>query len=451
MSATRLGLAALYKQIRNYIRIVSLAVLLICVLVFSVFAANSLVQSKLMIAIMALFMAALAIPVSFVMSVVLAHKITDKILNYNLDNLNDDELYNELKPMAVRILKLENTVEQQQLDAFKRQEEYKILTDSMSEGFLIIDSGMKPLICNPVAMRLLEYKFAQDDKDEPRSIIMKAVRSAFDGKFTEKKIRFEGKVYHLTANPVFQEEKVAGVAVVIIDETEIAAIDQMRREFTANVSHELKTPLTSISGFAELMANGMVQSEDISDFSQNIYNEAQRLIVLVNDIIRLSQIEDDTHLYEESKVDLLEVARDVSERLQGAAARRDVSIRILGKSAVINGVEQIIFEMMRNLCDNSIKYNHNGGIVEISITSDENKASFTVADTGIGIPIEHHARIFERFYRVDKSHSKEIGGTGLGLSIVKHGAEFHNADILLDSSTNLGTRITVTFKKNRNT
>ncbi len=441
----------MYKQIRNYIRIVSLAVLLICVLVFSVGAANALEQSRFVIIFVALFMALMAIPVSFVMSVVLAHKITDRIFGYDLDSLSEDDVYDELKPMAVRILKHEKTIEKQQLDAFKRQEEYKILTDSMSEGFLIIDSDMKPLICNPIAMRLLEYKFAEDNKEEPRSIIMKAVKSAYNGKRTEKRIIFEGSDYHLTANPVFQDEKVVGVAVVIIDETEIALMDRMRREFTANVSHELKTPLTSISGFAELMANGMVQSEDITDFSQNIYNEAQRLIVLVNDIIRLSQIEDDTHLYEETKVDLFEVARDVAERLQGAAARRDVSIKVTGKSAVINGVEQIIFEMMRNLCDNSIKYNRIGGSVEIAVKSDDNTASVTVSDTGIGIPIEHHARIFERFYRVDKSHSKEIGGTGLGLSIVKHGAEFHDAEISLESGEDIGTKIIIAFKKNDNT
>ncbi len=446
-----MGLAQVYKQIRNYIRIVSFVVLLICVLVFGVYAANAFDQSRLTIFFLAMFMSMLAIPVSFVVSVVLAHKITDKIFAYDLDNLNEDDVYDELKPMAVRILKHERTIEKQQLDAFKRQEEYKILTDSMSEGFLIIDSDMKPLICNPIAMRLLEYKFAEDNKEEPRSIIMKAVKSAYNGKRTEKKIKFEGIDYHLTANPVFQDEKVVGVAVVIIDETEIALMDRMRREFTANVSHELKTPLTSISGFAELMANGMVQSEDITDFSQNIYNEAQRLIVLVNDIIRLSQIEDDTYLYEETNVDLLEVAHDVAERLQGAAARRDVSIKITGKSAIINGVEQIIFEMMRNLCDNSIKYNRIGGCVEITVNSDGNTASFTVSDTGIGIPIEHHARIFERFYRVDKSHSKEIGGTGLGLSIVKHGAEFHNAEISLESGEEIGTKITITFKKNNNT
>lgn len=435
----------MYKSIRNYIRIVSITVLLICVFVIGIFSAYIFAEHRLMVMLCVVLMALLSIPVSFVMSVVLAHRVTDRILEYNLDNLDTDTIYDELKPMASKFVRLEKTVERQQSDAFERQEEFRTLTDSMSEGILIIDRDMKPLMCNPIAMRLLEYKFAEDAIDEPRSIIMKSVKSAFKGKHTESKIHFEGRVYHLTANPVLQNDEVIGVAVIIIDETELDAIDRMRREFTANVSHELKTPLTSISGFAELMANGMVKAEDVSDFSSNIYNEAQRLIVLVNDIIRLSQIEDDSHLYETSQIDLYDVAHDVILRLEGAAARREVTLELEGESTVIEGVEQIIFEMMRNLCDNAIKYNRIGGNVIISVGMSEGKRAFSVCDTGIGIPAEHQPRIFERFYRVDKSHSKEIGGTGLGLSIVKHGAEYHNARVLLESEEEKGTKITVIF------
>ncbi len=435
----------MYKSIRNYIRIIAVTVLLICIFVLAIFSFYIFAEHRIMVILCAVLMALLSIPVSFVMSVVLSHKVVDKILNYNLDNLDEDDVYDELKPLASRFVRLEKTVERQQSDAFERQEEFRILTDNMSEGILIIDRDMKPLMCNPIAMRLLEYKFAEDASDEPRSIIMNSVKSAFNGKRAENKIRFDGKVYHLTANPVEQNNEVMGVAVIIIDDTELDAIDRMRREFTANVSHELKTPLTSISGFAEIMANGMVKSEDICDFSSNIYNEAQRLIVLVDDIIRLSQIEDDSRLYEETQVDLYQVANDVIKRLEGAAARREILLELEGESTVICGVEQIIFEMMRNLCDNAIKYNHIGGNVKIVVNSANGKKQFSVSDTGIGIPAEHQPRIFERFYRVDKSHSKEIGGTGLGLSIVKHGAEYHNARLLLESCEGKGTDITVIF------
>ncbi len=435
----------MYKSIRNYIMIVSLTVLFICIFVLGLFSVYIFAEHRLTVMLCIALMAALSMPVSFVMSVVLAHKVTDRILEYNFDKLDTNAVYDELKPMASKFLHLEKTVERQQSDADERRQEFRTLTDSMSEGIIIIGRDMKPLMCNPIAMRLLEYKFAEDDADEPRSIIMRSVKSAFKGKHHENKIHFEDRVYRLTANPVKQGGEVIGAAVIIIDETELGAVDQMRREFAANVSHELKTPLTSISGFAEIMANGMVKPEDITDFSENIYNEAQRLITLVNDIIRLSQIEDETHLYEETQVDLYSVASDVICRMNGAAARREVTLSLEGESCVICGVEQIIFEMFRNLCDNAIKYNRIGGSVTVFVGIINGKKAFSVSDTGIGIPAEHQPRIFERFYRVDKSHSKEIGGTGLGLSIVKHGAEYHNAKLLLESKEDIGTKITVVF------
>ena len=221
--------------------------------------------------------------------------------------------------------------------------------------------------------------------------------------------------------------------------------ENLRREFTANVSHELKTPLTSISGTAEIIKSGFVKPEDIPHFAGNIYDEAQRLITLVGDIIKLSQLDEDSVVMAREPVDLYDLSIKVVERLRDAAAKKHISMVVVGSHAEITGVSQVLDEMAFNLCDNAIKYNHESGSVTISVTEEEGHAVLTVADTGIGIPAAHQDRVFERFYRVDKSHSKEIGGTGLGLSIVKHGAAFHNATIKLKSELGVGTMITITF------
>ena len=228
-------------------------------------------------------------------------------------------------------------------------------------------------------------------------------------------------------------------------EEEGAQREQMRREFSANVSHELKTPLTSISGFAELMAQGLVNEEKMREFSRDIYKESQRTITLVDDIIKLSKLDEGGQEPEWEEVDLYELSSDVMESLRPVAARQAVTLKLTGESAKIRGVYQILNEMIYNLCDNAIKYNRPGGSVTVSVQPAENGAELTVADTGIGIPREHQKRVFERFYRVDKSHSKEIGGTGLGLSIVKHGAQFHGAEVTLSSEVGVGTTVKLRF------
>lgn len=223
--------------------------------------------------------------------------------------------------------------------------------------------------------------------------------------------------------------------------------DKLRREFTANVSHELKTPLTSISGYAEIMRNGMVDSADIGRFSSKIYDESQRLMILIGDIIKLSQMDDKELAVENTVIDLYEVCQGVKEHLKSAAEKKNLTFNLQGNHSKITGVEQIIYEIAYNLCDNAIKYNKDNGKINVDITENENTVTLSVSDTGIGIPQEDIERIFERFYRVDKSHSKAVGGTGLGLSIVKHGATYHNAIISCESTLNIGTVIKITFPK----
>lgn len=249
----------------------------------------------------------------------------------------------------------------------------------------------------------------------------------------------------LIANAVLSGEKIIGAVIVILDVTESAKREQLRREFTSNVSHELKTPLTSISGFAEIMKSGGTSEETVMDFSKSIYDEAQRLISLVSDIIKISELDEGYVQFEKEQVDLYELSEEIAERLKPEAEKKKVRISVLGEKAEIFGVRKILDEMIYNLCDNAIKYNKENGLADIIITSAEGKVQLTVRDTGIGIPKAHRDRVFERFYRVDKSHSKAIGGTGLGLSIVKHGAAYHNAEISLESEEDKGTTVSIKF------
>ena len=252
--------------------------------------------------------------------------------------------------------------------------------------------------------------------------------------------RFDNNPYP-ELNPLLDKIKEQKLTI----QEEAASREEMRREFSANVSHELKTPLTSISGFAELMSQGVVSEDKVVEFSRDIYKESQRLIALIDDIIKLSRLDEESMIPQKTPVDLYEISQDVLESLKTVADRSNISMTIEGDSLVVSGVYQLLYEMIFNLCDNAIKYNYPGGSVSILLSSDENAARLTVADTGIGISKEHQKRVFERFYRVDKSHSKEIGGTGLGLSIVKHGALYHNAGIELHSTEGIGTEIVLVF------
>ena len=255
--------------------------------------------------------------------------------------------------------------------------------------------------------------------------------------------------FNLLVSPVKDDTAVKGVILFILDVTEKQSAEKMRREFTANVSHELKTPLTSILGYAELMKSGMARPEDIAGFSGRIYSEAKRLLYLIDDVIRISRLDEKNVNLPFEEIDLFELAAETAGRLEGPALKKRIKLSVTGEKAVISGVRQILEDMIYNLCDNAIKYNYESGTVDVSVKALPDSVVVTVADSGYGIPREHQNRVFERFYRIDKSHSRETGGTGLGLSIVKHGAEFHNARINLISEPEKGTTITITFKCSR--
>lgn len=322
----------------------------------------------------------------------------------------------------------------------------------MSEGLLIIDGQTELLSANSSALQLLGAAEAPQNqsvltlnRSEP---FRNTVEAVLRGEHRTVTMQLEEKYCQLIANPVRRDGQVAGAVLLLVDVTEKMRLEEMRREFTANVSHELKTPLTSISGFAEIMRDGFVKPEDIKKFAGNIFDEAQRLTTLVGDIIKISQLDEGCLPYEKEGVDLYELSDSILNRLEDAAQKAQVSLHIQGEHAVLFSVRPILDEVIYNLCDNGVKYNRPGGSVTVNIAEDAQAVTLSVTDTGIGIPASHQARVFERFYRVDKSHSKEIGGTGLGLSIVKHGAAYLGAEISLESNLGAGSTFVLRWPKN---
>ena len=391
---------------------------------------------------------------SLLLSAVLASRLSKglikPILSLDLEHPEDCETYDELTPLLSRLKRQNNTIQQQMNLLKQRQTEFAALTDNMSEGFLLLDRQGHVLSHNSGALRLLGVEEPEGEvnvlvlnREEP---FRQAVDEALSGKRSQQMLHLNGRYCKLLANPVLADGKPAGAVLVLLDVTEQEQRDELRREFTANVSHELKTPLTSISGIAEIMQSGMVKPEDIQSFAGDIYQEAQRLIALVEDIIRLSRLDEGAESLEREPVNLLSVAQDVARRLDSAAQKAGVTLKVMGLSVEVRGIPSVLDEMVYNLCDNAIKYNHPGGTVNVTVApTDDGSAEVTVEDTGIGIPVEDQSRVFERFYRVDKSHSKEIGGTGLGLSIVKHGASLHGAQIHMDSQVGRGTSVQLLF------
>ena len=391
------------------------------------------------------------------LSLFLSNMVTKNILSplnrLDLDHLdNNDVVYDELAPLLNRLQTQQETIRKQLNSAKQRQEEFNLITENMSEGFLVIDKNTDILSWNPSALRLLGMT------DEPSGSVLRLNRTrdfretifkVLSGKKEELTLQRENRTYKLIANPAYDDnqEEVIGAVFVILDETESIKRENFRREFTANVSHELKTPLTSISGFAELMMGGGMPDETVMDFSKSIYDEASRLISLVNDIINLSSLDDENMEFDWEMIDLYQIASEEIGHVQAAADKKDVKIRLSGVHGNITGVRRIVSEMIYNLCDNAVKYNREHGSIEVKIATTTNHVIVSVQDTGIGIPEADQSRIFERFYRVDKSHSKAVGGTGLGLSIVKHGAQLHNAQIKVSSKLDKGTTITLRFRK----
>lgn len=378
----------------------------------------------------------------FILSSRVSKSIVKPINSLDLDEPENNEVYEELAPLLKKISRQKKVIGEQLRDAKRKQEEFRLITENMSEGFLVINSRRNVLTYNSAALKTLGNSSGNiSDVYElnREKTFRETVEKALSGEKATGEIGLGERVYSVIANPVSENNKIIGAVIVILDVTERARREQLRREFTANVSHELKTPLTSISGFAEMMING-VPKDVAADFSRSIYDEAQRLIVLVGDIIKLSELEENSARYERETVDLRELAESAAKRLKLAADNKNITITIIG-GAQINGVRKILDEMIFNLCDNAIKYNKKNGEVEIILE----KNTLTVRDTGIGIPKSAQSRVFERFYRVDKGRSKLIGGTGLGLAIVKHGAICHNAEIRLKSEENEGTEISVFF------
>lgn len=396
-----------------------------------------------------IFVLVIAMALSLFLSSKVSKRLVKPINSIDLDNPENCDTYDELSPLLHKIINQNRTIARQIEKARQVQEEFRLITENMSEGFLVIDKNAKILSYNSAALKLLDAEKAEDNvlTLNRTSGFIDAVTTALDGRRAENAMLHGDRTYNLIANPVFNSGEVIGAVIVIIDVTETAKREAMRREFTANVSHELKTPLTSISGFAELMKAGGIPEETVVDFSTSIYTEAQRLITLVTDIIKISELDEKSDRHDWEKVNLYELSRDVIKRLKISAEKKNVSFTLNGGDAEVYGVCQILDEMVYNLCDNAIKYNKEGGRVSVSVKDSDKGVTLSVSDTGIGIPQTQQSRIFERFYRVDKSRSKAEGGTGLGLSIVKHGAIYHNAEISVESEIGKGTKMTILFKK----
>ena len=393
--------------------------------------------------------------IALILSLIISHKVSKSIIKpineLDLDNPAGNEAYEELTPLLKKISAQKRTIEKQVRIARQRQEEFNLITENMSEGLLVIDSNANVLSHNKAAAQLLEIENLKNGGSALLFNRTKNFRELIEqvllGSRAEKEIDHDDSVYSLIANPVFEGEEVIGAVIVIIDVTESVRREQLRREFTSNVSHELKTPLTSISGFAEIMKSGGTPDATVVDFSSSIYDEAQRLITLVSDIIKISELDENPSLFEKQELDLYELSQNVIKSLKPLADKQNISLDLIGEKACVFGTPKIIDEMIYNLCDNAIKYNNPNGRVDIIINSTEAKVNLTVRDTGIGIPKGEQSRVFERFYRVDKSHSKQVGGTGLGLAIVKHAAAYTGAEITLDSQEKVGTSVTVSFDK----
>lgn len=387
---------------------------------------------------------------------VLSYRVSKKIVKplseIDLKHPEQVETYDELSPFLQRIAAQNREIDARMAEIRKQQQEFSMITENMSEGLFVVDRNYQILSYNKSAMQI----FGMDPGQEHENLLAvnrsegfrNAVDSALKGRHTQENLELNGRVYQIIANAVCQPdfaEDMVGAVILVLDVTEKEAQEQYRREFTANVSHELKTPLTSISGIAEIIRNGIVKPEDIPHFAGKIYDESQRLITLIGDIIKLSRLDENQVPMERETVDMLEMARDVVQQLSSVARKSGVTLVANGTHGQVQGVRQVLGEMVYNLCENAVKYNRAGGRVWVDVQQVADHVVLRVKDTGIGIPAAEQGRIFERFYRVDKSHSKAVGGTGLGLSIVKHGAALHHAMISVSSEPEQGTEITLTF------
>ena len=381
----------------------------------------------------------------------LSEKVVEPLNGLDLEHPEENDAYDEVQPLLSKIGRQSRQIRLQLEAARRQQKEFSIITENMQEGLLVIDRYTMVLSVNSSVGRLLKVKevktgesvYLLNRSEEFRDVVGRVL----EGKHENKILRLDGSDIQVIANPVTRENKTEGAVILLVDVTEKVEREQLRREFSANVSHELKTPLTSISGFAEIMQDGFVKDEDVKVFAGRIYKEAQRLIRLVGDVIRISRLDEGGLPYQWEKLDLYSLTHDIFSTLHEAAEKQEVHMYMEGGSTVLDTVPTIMEEVLYNVCDNAVKYNRRGGEVFVRLKDGEDAVRVNVRDTGIGIPKEDQERIFERFYRVDKSHSKEIGGTGLGLSIVKHGVKTLNGRLWLNSEPGQGTEIIMEFPK----
>lgn len=378
----------------------------------------------------------------------LSRRIVDPLNSLDLEHPLDNDAYEELSPLLKRIHRQHVEIQTQLRELREKTDEFTQITGSMREGLILLDEHGSILSINAAAQTLFGADAQCVGRDfltvERSHEISAAIQAAAGDGHSEVRAERAGRVYQFDISRITSDGKLLGTVILAFDITEQEFAERNRREFTANVSHELKTPLQGIIGSAELIENGMVRPDDLPRFVGHIHAEAARLVTLIDDIIRLSQLDEGDAMPTEP-VDLLTVSQEAAENLHDAAAARDVTVSVTGQPSVIPGVRRLLYEVVYNLCDNAIKYNRDGGRVDITVAHDADGSSVTVADTGIGIAPEHQSRVFERFYRVDKSHSKASGGTGLGLSIVKHAVQYHHGRIELESTPGTGTTIRVVF------
>ena len=378
----------------------------------------------------------------------LSRRIVDPLNSLDLEHPLDNDAYEELSPLLKRIHRQHVEIQMQLRELREKTDEFTQITGSMREGLVLLDEHGSILSISAAAQALFGADAQCVGRDfltiERSHEISAAIQAAAADGHSEVRAERAGRVYQFDISRITSDGKFLGTVILAFDITEQEFAERNRREFTANVSHELKTPLQGTIGSAELIENGMVRPEDLPRFVGHIHAEAARLVTLIDDIIRLSQLDEGDAMPTEP-VDLLAVSQEAAENLHDAAAARNVTVSVTGQPAVLPGVRRLIYEIVYNLCDNAIKYNRDGGRVDVTVAADAGGSSITVADTGIGIAPEHQARVFERFYRVDKSHSKASGGTGLGLSIVKHAVQYHHGRIELESTPGTGTTIRVVF------
>ncbi len=379
----------------------------------------------------------------------LSKSIVEPLNQLDLDHPLENREYGELSPLLRRIDSQQRKIRNQAQELHQKRKEFRTITGRMKEGLVLLNENNKILSMNDTAAQMMLVDFDCEGKDittvNRSAQLLELLLEVREGKSAERLLEMNGRLYRMEGSPVTSEGVLSGMALLIMDITEKEQAERLRREFTANVSHELKTPLHTISGCAELLCGGLVQPGDEQHFSQQIYTEAQRMIRLVDDIIGLSRLDEGATDMKREAVDLYEAARRVTANLASAARENQVDISLEGSPTVIQAIPQMVDIIIANLCSNAIKYNRPGGWVKVTVEPAGEGARLTVADNGIGIPAEHQSRIFERFYRVDKSRSKEVGGTGLGLSIVKHAALVHNAKIELQSQQEKGTVISLLF------